>query len=120
MSEWFIDRSGQMPLFLHDGRFISETGTMVGWLIGNCVYSLSGAHLGWLEGGILYDENNDIVAFSADAGHIPSASRLGSGPGVPHIPEPPTQMPGITDTPWRPLHGGRSNRTLEELFGEQL
>ncbi len=118
MSEWFIDRSGQIPLYLHERRFITEDGHNVGWLIGNCVYSLRGAHVGWLENGVLYDVNNDIVALSTNAsGHIRFISHKKFTPAIPPIPETP-EIPPLADAGWRPLYGGRSNKTLEDLFGE--
>lgn len=114
MTEWLIDRNGRMPLFLYHDRFISEQGHNLGWLIGNNVFSLTGNHLGWFEHGILYDGNNDIVALAAH----PTAHKR-SFPvekKLPQMPDAP-MMPGLSDTPWRPLTGGRSNKTLEEFFG---
>ncbi len=117
MCEWFIDRSGRVPLFLHEGRFISEDGITVGWLYDDCVYSLDGAHVGWLERGVLYDENNDIVALSVNApGHVSHCSHGILAPPFPIISEAPP-MPNLFEANWRPLHGGRSNKRLRELFG---
>jgi len=116
MAEWLFNRNGQALLFFYGDRFISADGKNLGWLIGNNVYSLKGNHLGWLERGVLFDRDNNVLAFTANAtGYLPSRPGNGGVPASPEIPEAP-ERPGLRSNLVRQGYGGWSIRTLEQFF----
>jgi len=116
MKEWLFHRNGQALLFLYDDRFISADGENLGWLVGNEVFSLKGSHLGWFERGVLFDRDNNVLAFTADAtGYLPSRPAIGGVPAAPEIPAAPERQ-SLCGNLIRQGYGGWSIRTLEQFF----